>query len=47
MGGEVPRSYYQDQSKKDSSDHMKSDVVAAGNRKRLHIFIKKINSILR
>ncbi len=47
MGGEVPRSYYLDKSKKDPGDHMKSDVVAAGNRKRLEIFIDQINYLLR
>ena len=48
MGGEVPRSYYlTENTRPQPRENMKTDLINAGNRKRLEIVIDRINTLLR
>jgi hypothetical protein len=47
MGGEVPKSYYLNKNKPECGNHMKSELVPAGNRKRIEIVVEEAKSIMR
>jgi hypothetical protein len=50
MGGEVPKSYYINNKKPESGAsgaHLKSELVPAGNRKRIEIIVEEAKSLMR
>lgn len=50
MGGEVPKSYYINNKKIErgaSGAHLKSELVPAGNRKRIEIIVEEDKSLMR
>nr|CAH0109445.1 unnamed protein product [Daphnia galeata] len=47
MGGVVPKSYYLSTKSPERGDQMKSELVPAGNRKRIEIHVEKTKSLIR
>jgi hypothetical protein len=47
MGGVVPKSYYLSKKIPERGDQMKSELVPAGNRKRIEIHVEKAQSLMR